>query len=159
MVLGNRLYKSYRCNSTALPRNPHSGQGRRKTGLSRPGRPALVFPKRLYPFPLPHFNDCRLCALEYPLILFWIFHPLFELQGFGIGLEIYGTALLPHVIGSNSQHLVRCQYLCSLHRPFFRNTEVEYAPHHLCSFFVYDLTLLFSESLMYTTVCGSFVVK
>ena len=61
------------------------------TGLSRFGRPSLVFPKHLYPFPLPHFNNRRLCALKYPLILFWIFHPFFEFQRFGIGLEIDGT--------------------------------------------------------------------
>ena len=56
------------------------------------GRSAFIFPESLYPFPLSVLNDCRLCSFKYPLILFRIFQMFFEFQGFGISLEVDGTA-------------------------------------------------------------------
>ena len=66
-------------------------------------RPAFVFPRFLYPFPLSLLNDGGLGVLKNSLILNRVFHPLFEFQGLGIGLEVYGTArVLPPL--QNSKH-------------------------------------------------------
>ena len=55
-------------------------------------RPAFVLPQFLYPFPLPFLNDGGLGGLKDFLILHRVFHPLFEFQGLGIGLEVHSTA-------------------------------------------------------------------
>ena len=66
-------------------------------------RPAFVFPQFLYPFPLSLLNDGGLGILKNALVLNRVFHPLFEFQGLGISLEVYGTArVLPPL--QNSKH-------------------------------------------------------
>ena len=108
--------------------------------------------------PLSFLNDGGLGVLEHSLILNWVFHPLFEFQGLGIGLEIHGTArvlpplqypgdrfctplikifrhgpaFLPGVIGGNGQHLVGCEDFCDLHGTFPGNAEIKDALYHLC---------------------------
>ena len=66
-------------------------------------RPAFVLPQFLYPFPLSLLNDGGLGILKNALVLNRVFHPLFEFQGLGIGLEVHGTArVLPPL--QNSKH-------------------------------------------------------
>ena len=55
-------------------------------------RPAFVLPQFLYPFPLSLLDDGGLGVLKKPLVLNRVFHPLFEFQGLGIGLEVHSTA-------------------------------------------------------------------
>ena len=55
-------------------------------------RPAFVLPQFLHPFPLAFLNDGRLSVLKDFLVLNRVFHPLFEFQRLGIGLEVHGTA-------------------------------------------------------------------
>lgn len=117
-------------------------------GLACLGWPALVGPERLHPLPLSPFDDSGLGVLEYPLVLNGVFHPLFEFQGLGIGLEVHGTArvfpplqdfdnragspliqvvrhgpsLLPGVVGGDGEYLIRRQEFCDLHRSKMRRT-------------------------------------
>ena len=140
-------------------------------------RPAFVFPRFLYPFPLSLLNDGGLGVLKKPLVLNRVFHPLFEFQGLGIGLEVYGTArvlptfqypddrfcaplikilrhgpaFLPGVIGGNGQHPVGCEDFGDLHGAFSGNAEVEDALYHLCRFFVHD-PLLFILRVFYVPI-------
>ena len=66
-------------------------------------RPAFVLPQFLHPFPLSLLNDGGLGVLKNPLVLNRVFHPLFEFQRLGIGLEVHGTArVLPPL--QNSKH-------------------------------------------------------
>ena len=109
-------------------------------------------------------NDRRLRIFKYPLILFRVFHPLLEFEGFGIGLEVdstagifrplqysgdrfgaplvqvirHGASFLPGVIRSDRQYPVGSQDFCDLQGAFSRNAQVEDTPHHLCGFLVYN---------------------
>lgn len=127
------------------------------------------------------FNDCQLRPLKYPLVFFWVFHPLLEFQRFCIGLEIDSTAgvFLPFqysgsrfgsplvkifrhdlpfslcAIGRDGQYLVRCQDFCNLHGAFAYNTQAEDSLYYLCSFFIHNPFLfvrgIFDISIMRIT--------
>ena len=127
-------------------------------------RAALVFPQLLHPCKNLLVDNGRLGIGKKPLILWGVMQPLFQLVGFGIGLEVHRTAgvLWPlqyprdrlwtplvrllrqrlsvplGIVSFNRQNVLSGQQLGNLHGAFSCNAQVENPFDDLGGFLVHN---------------------